>query len=206
MRRWALLPLLICLPLLLGQAAPDWRQDWDSIRRAAGQIEGLQAEFVQEKHLAILKAPLRSTGRFLFRKPLSLRWEYTEPLASVLLMADTGVKRFIRRDGAWLPDASEGLQAMQMVLEEIRLCLAGRYQDSQNFRAELKLTPRPRVILKPRSRELAKVISAIELHLAQAPGQLARVVIVESPKARTELIFSRVRLNPKLDDALFRNP
>ena len=60
--------------------------------RVAALLESLRArgafsaEFVEEKQLAVLAAPLRSRGRVEFVPPARLRWEVREPVASVLVV------------------------------------------------------------------------------------------------------------------------
>ena len=74
-----------------------WSSSWDSIRAAARDIQSIQADFTQEKHLQILSRPLQSHGRLIFAAPDRLRWEYQAPLPSVLLMDEGRIQRFVNR-------------------------------------------------------------------------------------------------------------
>ena len=71
-----------------------WADTWDGIRAAAERVESLSAEFVQAKHLPILTRPLVSRGVLYFRKPDSLRWEYRQPVRTILLMHKGDLRRY----------------------------------------------------------------------------------------------------------------
>jgi hypothetical protein len=88
-----------------------WSSSWDSIRAAARDIQAIQANFTQEKHLQILSRPLQSRGRLVFAAPDRLRWEYQAPLPSVLLMNAGQVQRFVKTGPTWTEDASAALPA-----------------------------------------------------------------------------------------------
>ena len=127
---WAI--ILIAAYLCLG-----WADSWEGIRAAAEKVDSISADFVQEKHLPILTKPLKSNGRLFYRRPDALRWEYTAPVKSVLLMHGGDARRFVQSDQGLVEDASVRLQAMQFVMPEISGWLGGRFQDNPMFNASL---------------------------------------------------------------------
>jgi outer membrane lipoprotein-sorting protein len=192
-----LLMLLTALPALA-----DWTASWESIQAAAGAVQAVEADFVQEKHLRILARPLTATGRFAYRTPDALRWEYRTPVRSVLLAADGRVRRFVQRGDALVADDSMGLAAVQVVVQDLTRWLKGRFDANPDFAAELE--PGGLVRLSPRRPELAAVIARIELQLASRPGVIETVTIVEDADNYTRLTFQNVRLREGLPDGLFR--
>ncbi len=64
---------------------PGWANTWDGIKARAMKIKSVKAEFIQEKHLKILKKPLISKGIFYYKSPGSLRWEYFSPVSAAFL-------------------------------------------------------------------------------------------------------------------------
>lgn len=179
-----------------------WADSWDELKAAAASVHSIQADFVQEKHLPILAQPLVSQGRFYFREPRSLRWEYSEPIRSILIMHAGRVRRYVADGSQWVSESGPGMEAMQMVLQEIAHWMAGRFDQNPSF--EARLEPGRRIVLTPRTASLGEVIQHIVLNLGPEPGIMAGVVIQEHPDAFTRLTFTRTRLNPPLDDALFR--
>lgn len=190
------LPLLALLCL-------GWADSWDGIRAAAGRVTSVQSAFIQKKHLPILDKPLESKGIFYYQAPRSLRWEYRQPVRSILLMHDGRVRRFSQSRGALREETGGGLDAMQVVMDEITQWLSGRFEENPIF--EARLMPERRIVLTPRRKEMSAVIMRIELMLSQQPGLMQSVLIYESPESWTELQFEDPLLNPAIDPALFRD-
>ena len=54
-------------------------QAFTTIGSASKNLQTILSDFIQEKHLAMLKDPLISCGRFGYEKPDTLYWEITKP-------------------------------------------------------------------------------------------------------------------------------
>ena len=192
--------MLLAAGLCLG-----WADSFDGIRGAAANVMAVQADFVQEKHLPILAKPLVSTGRLYYRRPDALRWEYTAPVKSVLIMHDGETRRFVESEqgGRLVEDASARMQAMQVVMPEISGWLSGRFQDNPLFDASL--CEGNRILMVPKDEGMQRFIQRIELVMAGTPGVIQEVLIFESEKAFTRMVFSDTHVNPDLDDRLFQD-
>ncbi|PID73910.1 MAG: hypothetical protein CSB33_01325 [Desulfobacterales bacterium] len=187
---------------LLLLCCAGWTDSWESIQVHCKAVSAVSAEFTQEKHLAILQRPLVSRGKFVFRSPNSLRWEYTEPVHGILLM-DRGAPRRIYDTGDGLKeDDSVSMEAMGAVLSEISLWLGGRFADHPRFTAGLK--PGGEILLTPRNEGMKTMIRSVTVRLSDTPGLIQEVEIWESPEARTRIIFSNAEINPNLPDDIFR--
>lgn len=192
--RWlALAAAFLCL---------GWADSWQGLRDTAATVSSVQADFVQEKHLPILARPLVSRGSFRYQKPGSLRWEYREPVPSILVMHDGRTRRFVGGPAGWTEESGRGLEAMQVVMEEISGWLAGRFADNPLFDARLESGRR--IVLVPKEEGLRRLIQRIELALADRPGVLQSVSVYESESAFTRMSFSNVVLNGAVAEAVFR--
>jgi len=196
-RLWAVVPALAAAALL----SIGWGQSWEDIRKAAGAIRSVEADFIQEKHLKILARPLAARGKFWFRMPGSLRWEYQSPLKSVLLMSGGVTRRFVNTGGEWAADDASRLQAMQVVIGEITRWLNGDFDGNPDFRAAL--TAGGEIVLTPKSEGIARIIEKIVLKLAPTPGVIDSVTIHEGPDAFTQLTFVNPALNAPIADSVF---
>lgn len=194
----------LLLPLLLLSAGLclGWADSWEGIRAAAEDVKAISADFVQEKHLPILARPLVSNGRFVYRRPDSLRWEYFSPVKSVLLMVDGKARRFVQSEQGLVEDVGARIQAMQFVMPEIGGWLSGRFEDNPMFDARLE--ENGRIVLTPRDEGMARFIQRIELHLSERPGVIEQVLIFEGEKAYTRMQFTDIQVNPVVEDRLFR--
>ena len=195
--------ILLAISLLAGALlCLGWTSSWESIQAAADTVTSVRADFTQEKHLPILKKPLISMGSFAYQAPGNLRWEYREPVRSILLMHQGETRRFLDSEGKLVPDQSAGLQAMSLVMDQITAWLGGRFDDNPMFASEL--VPGGKVLLTPTAEGMAKLIQKIELQFAAQPGAIDTVTIYEDENAFTRLIFRELSINPSLDEALFR--
>ncbi|MHB8910638.1 MAG: outer membrane lipoprotein carrier protein LolA [Syntrophales bacterium] len=195
----ALFGLIVLLPFLLA-----WADSWEGLREASRAITSVEARFVQKKTLPILAKPFVSSGRFIFQKPGSLRWEYDRPVRSVLLMHAGSVKRYLREGDTWREEAGGSLTAMQTVMEEILNWQQGRFDANPHFQASLEKGPETRIILVPKDPSWQKMIRRIELTLSrEQAGVMKSVRVVEDERSFTVLDFDQVRLNRPLPAALF---
>lgn len=192
--------ILISSTLLL----VSWADNWDELKQGSKKINSISSGFIQKKHLDILSKPLVSTGKLFFKRPSSLRWEYTSPIKSILLMHDSNIKRYIMQNGKLVPDRGLNLQAMQVVVQEISFWLSGEFDKNPNFIAELKRGNTSKIILTPREETLLKIIKKIEVFLSSEPGIIKKVLIFENRSNYTELIFSNPMVNKGIDDKKFK--
>jgi outer membrane lipoprotein-sorting protein len=164
-------------------------------------LQSIQADFIQEKHLEILIRPLVSTGTFTFQTPQSLRWEYLEPVPSVLLMHGDKIKKFVERDGQLVEDKGLRLDSMLVVLSQISNWLDGRFSDNDMF--TVSFIDERTVLLSPKDQGLAGLISKIELKLAAQKGFLDGVTIFEGPDSYTKMTFENRILNKAVPLSVF---
>jgi outer membrane lipoprotein-sorting protein len=191
------------LVLVLALFCVGWADSWEQLKTAAGTMTSVQAEFIQEKHLPILTKPLVSEGAFYYQSPRSLRWEYRRPVKSIMTVHDGRVRRFVSTgsDG-FHEETGGGIEAMQVVVEEITHWLAGRFDDNPMFESQLE--PGKRIVLIPKNDAFQKVIQRIVLNLGEQPGVMQSVVIYESENAFTKLTFKNTVLNAKIEDTIFQ--
>jgi outer membrane lipoprotein-sorting protein len=183
-----------------------WTASWDKFREASRQITSFEAQFVQKKTLPILARPFLSHGRFFFQTPASLRWEYDDPVRSVLLVHGGAVKRYLKDQGSWREDAGAALPALQMIFEEIMNWQMGRFETSLLFQASQPEGPDQRILLVPKDPSWSKMVRQVELMPSrEQAGVIKNVRVVEDDRSFTLLEFSRVQLNRSLPASLFVN-
>lgn len=193
--------LLLCFPL------PGRAANWEGVRNEAAKITSINARFTQSKYMSILSKPLVSQGRFHFQAPDSVRWEYSSPVKSILLMNRDGIKRFTQGNRGLVEDAAGSLSSMQVVLKEISQWSRGRFTENEHFSATLKGGKEPIIILTPKEKGMAKMISRIVISLSSdRPGVMKSVAIFENKGNHTFFSFTDVVINTPLDEALFRKP
>lgn len=174
----------------------------ERLEQPADKIQSVSADFVQEKHLKILAAPMLSTGKFYYKAPGSLRWEYFSPVRSILLSHEGKTRRYIIKNRKIIEDQSAGVQSMQIVMDEIVMWLSGRFDRNPDFNLEKR--DKKHIVLKPEKESFSRIIQRIEIRLSDRPGVIHSVMIHEGDDSYTRLEFKNVILNDALSDSLFK--
>lgn len=155
--------------------------------------------------MQILAKPLISRGRFYFQTPDSVRWEYTAPVRSVLLMHKGKIKRYTQGSKGFVEDRGGAVDSMQFILQEIGRWSKGRFNENEYFSATLKGGTGAHIILTPKEKGLAAMISRIVITPSpDRPGVLKSVTIVESEENYTLFEFTDSQLNAPIAESLFR--
>jgi len=150
--------------------------------------------------MKILVRPLISKGRFFFKGPASIRWEYLSPVNSVVMMHQGEVRRFFKKDGLVIRDSGANLQAMQVVMQNITRWLGGHFDKNPDFKMTLK---KNRIVLKP-SQPMPGMIDRIELLLSDRPGLIDTITIYEDKENYTKIEFRAMEINRPIADSLFQ--
>ena len=180
-------------------------QDWESLKDSFRNIRSVKAGFIQKRSLPILTKPLLSEGRFFFYTPDSLRWEYLNPLRSVMLQKGDTLKLYHFSEGKWKLEITQGADSRQMVLGEIRQWFQGRFDESKAFRHQYLSGPPARIILIPRE-GIDRFIHKIEIVLSARPGVIDRVEVEEPDGSRTSIEFRNVEVNSSISSEVFEKP
>jgi outer membrane lipoprotein-sorting protein len=202
MNRW-MTCFLLAAGLTLAGVAQGWTESWQAIRAAAQNVHSIETDFVQTKRLKILARPVVSRGKMSYRSPMQLRWEYSSPIQSVLIMNKGDVHRYLRRGDQFVADSSVNVDAMKVVLSEIHGWLEGKFTDSKTFRPTLQTGSPARVELVPIEPAMRQIIAKIVITLGSSEGVVESIDIVENEDASTRIEFVNTRLNMPLSDALF---
>jgi outer membrane lipoprotein-sorting protein len=195
-RFFSVIMLLVAACICIG-----WADTWEGVRGATGTIQTIRADFVQEKHLSILSRPFISKGVFYYQAPGSLRWEYTSPVRSILLMHKGRMRSYTETGKGLAEDSRMDPKGMQIILQEIALWLGGRFSDDPAFDAVLEAGGR--IVLTPKVKGFSKMIEHIDLILSDRPGIIESVEIYEGPDSFTRLIFLNTEINKVIEEALF---
>jgi outer membrane lipoprotein-sorting protein len=209
MKKWAWNKILyLCSAVTVAglvSVMPGHSQDWASLKESFRNIQSVKAEFLQERHLQILKDPLLSEGRFFYLASGSLRWEYLSPLRSVMLQKGDSIRLYHFSEGVWKQDMAQAVEARRMVLAEMSQWFQGRFEESKIFSHVYSPGPPGRVLLTPKE-GINRFILGIEIVLSDRPGVIDRVEIAEPGGSATRIAFRKVEINSNLPSDIFDRP
>ena len=178
--------LVFVCAFLLSQSL--WAFDEQDLAQQLAKIEVLRGEFVQEKFLRGLDAPLTSKGNFILAKQQGLLWNLQAPLVRSYRITATGIA--LRVADQWQLQTKQDAANRQSRLflavlagdqqgleEDFNFALSGDEHDWQ-----LVLTPKALLLQQIFTQIVIKgaaYVHSIELHETQGDRTLMRMENVE---------------------------
>ena len=160
---------------------------------AAEGIKTIQCNFTQTKHLKMLSQEQVSEGKMFCQQPDKLRWEYTSPRASTLVLEGTQAR---------LLKGSEQGTKSKFIGEMARLIMnsvAGKcLTDSKTFQVSAKEMPTEYVAtLIPLRKDMKRIYSKLILHFDIKLETVTEVELHEKSGDRTLIELHDIRINGK---------
>lgn len=172
------------------------------VEAKAASVKTLTCTLRQERHLAIFARPVIFQGRMALEKPDKLRWEFTSPIASVLIFNGTkGLKCSGNSEPQRFNLTTDPI--MQMVSKQIWTWVNGSYTTLQEQYRMVLLEPGPCLVLTANDPKIAKAISSVKISFNPDSLQPTTVRIQEPGGDHTVISFSDFILNQPLDQSLF---
>lgn len=209
MANWKKISLLLFL-LLLGhvQNTPALAADSKAlaafladVRSQSSQVRSFSCLFVQERHLALFARPVIFHGALFIIRPDHLRWEFTDPVPSVLIF--NGNKGIRCNDDA--PPVHFDLKSdpiMRMVAYQLWTWLDGDYEKLETM-YDLKLHNKYCLVIIPKEQGVVNVIATITITFDEKTMQPEMVEIVEPGGDLTRIRFHDYKLNVSFSEAVF---
>lgn len=171
------------------------------VEQNSATINSFSCDFIQVRHLTIFPQPVKFSGRLSLTRPDSLRWEFVEPLPSVLVM--NGKKGLKCSDQGPVREFSlEADPVMRLVAEQLWAWTSGSYRDLQDD-FDFELLPGPILVFSPGETGAGTFISKIKVLFDPEFLQPQEVEILEPGGDRTVISFSGYSRNIKFPSTLF---
>ena len=164
-------------------------------------FQTMQCDFRQEKKSALFNEVSVSEGVMYFRKPSSLRWEYTKPTVSVVVMEGAKVK-VTDADGK---EQGKGGRMYRQMAALITGVVSGKeLDDGKNFKSGFYVGANAYWIkLTPANRRLKVFFNHLELTLDKQKMVAVKMFMNEKEGDSTTITFSNHKVNASIDDKMF---
>lgn len=178
----------------------------DRIDAAAKETRTLKAEFSQKNRMKLFRQELVQKGRLYFRAPRQIRWEYTAPDPSVLVL--DGQKATMRTPGA-APQVFdlERDATLRAVFDQLLTFVGGGSIAGARAGYSLETggtAQRPTLVLVPRPEgPIAKAFTRIELTFDDHT-QVRAIRLVEKNGDEKTIDFQRLERNGTLPRDAFQ--
>lgn len=185
------------------------------LRAAQADVRTLAADFTQRNRVKLFRQELTSQGRLIYDKgdkgdpparPARLRWEYTAPDPSLLLLI--GERAELRAPGQAPRTFDTGRDGtLRAVFDQMGLWLgSGAVQTARrdNTLSVAGTAAAPTLVLIPREgTALARVFARVELRLDGKTLLLRGLLLQERSGDEKEITLSRVQRNPVVPAGTF---
>jgi len=174
------------------------------IQYEQARMETLRSEFSQLKESELLLEPEVSKGRFWFRAPDAVRWDFTEPDETRVVVRDGSMLTWFQDQGT-AERVDVGGRA-DRIMEY--LSATNSLETLQRYFTIQAVFPRDgespfKLKLDPRFKRVRKRLESMTIHLDRKGYFPVYVEYVEPGGDRTEFTFQQVEKNVELEDELF---
>lgn len=147
-------------------------------------IQSLQGHFIQQKKIAVLPAPLNSTGQFRFEQGREVIWEVLTPVKNTVHLTPKGISFEDSQHSQAVPQQA-GVEVVARIFMGV---IAGELESLDSY-FEVRATGDVKhwqLVLTPRSQNLAAYIQNITLQGSEFTEQLD---IAETNGDKTNIRF-----------------
>jgi len=163
----------------------------------------LQADFRQEKELALLSKPEVSTGTFIFSRPSNVLWTYTSPKRVQMVIADGVMTTYYadlakaeRIDVKRFEDRIFKYMGASGAIDELARYFDFTFTDS-------KSKPVYVLDLTPKNRAVSKRVQRIKLWIDKTTYLTSKIEYVEGDGDITRYEFTNLRINEPVPNSRF---
>lgn len=158
---------------------------------AAEEIKVIQCSFTQTKHSKMLAGEQVSQGKMFCRQPDQLRWEYTSPRPSTLILDGTKAQ-LVKGDA----DSGSRNRFVGELARMIMNSVAGKcLTDNKAFQVSAKETPTEYIAtLFPLKKEMKHLYAELILHFDIKQSTVTQVELHEKNGDRTIIELHDIRI------------
>ena len=182
-------------------------QDESEFKRKTREITEnsltMTSDFIQEKHLSFMSEPIITKGKFRYKKPNRVRWEYTEPFSYILIINEDQL--LIDDEGHQNKIDLGNNDMFKQINKIVSNALMGKVMDdSEQFAHTLEASETEfKINLVPIDKSLEKYIKTIEVYFDKKTLIVSSVMLEESSEDYTKIKFINKVLNAPIEDQEF---
>lgn len=200
----------LCAAVVTSTASAAKKADPDAletvvrkVQEQQRQMNTLQADFRQEKVLALLAKPEVSTGSFVYSRPNNVLWSYESPRKVQMLIANgqlttyyPELKKAERIDVKRFEDRIFRYMGATGAIDELSRYFEFTFTNKPSEPAYL-------LDLKPKSGAVAKRVRRIKLWIDKKTYVTSRIEYTEGDGDITRYEFTRIRVNQPVEQNRF---
>lgn len=175
----------------------------NAFSKKAENIHSIQAYFKQDKYIAYLDASVVSEGLFYFRKPNSIRWEFTNPYQYIIIV-NKGILHIHDAKGEmnFKKQQNEIFDQLNILVQN---SLSGNVFSENLYETSLMENGTDyRLTVVPTQEKVIELIAKVEIIFDKQNLNVESLTIYETSSDITTISFSNRQYNKSLDKKLFK--
>ena len=165
----------------------------EKMTSAAEKIKTVQCDFTQTKQSKMLQGEQVSKGKMFCQQPDKLRWEYTSPRPSTLVLEGTEA-RLLKGNEQGARNKFIGEMARMIMNSVAGKCLT----DSKSFQVSAKELPTKYVAtLVPQKKDMKRLYTKLVLHFDIKQETVTEIELHEKNGDKTLIELHDIRINGK---------
>lgn len=182
--------------------ASDPAKSLETIKAFTKDVKSFRSSFEQTKELAMMTTDLKSSGALAYSEDLGMRWEYTAPNASVLIMTE---EKTMLKEESGVRDLASTNAIMKRVEKMVESCLDGSILSDDSYKTKVyESESHLKAELLPQKRRMKEMASSIEIVFSKENGVLSTLSLTDAAGDKTIVQFSEPSINGKMDSGLFK--
>jgi outer membrane lipoprotein carrier protein len=173
------------------------------VQLAQAKTNTLQADFRQEKSLALMAKPEVSTGRFIYSKPNNVLWTYDAPKRVTMLIADgmlttyyPDLKKAERIEVKSYQDRIFKYMGASGAIDELGAWFNFTFTNTSD-------KPYYALDLDPKSKTIAKRVRHIRIYIDKTSYLTTQFEYTEGDGDKTRYEFTNVKVNAPVEQSRF---
>jgi outer membrane lipoprotein-sorting protein len=175
----------------------------NKIEEVSKNTSTISADFTQLKEMQYLDAALESSGKFRFKSPNKVLWEYTEPFLYKVIIND-GKLNLISEDKENQFDMNSN-EIFQQINELLVIAVTGEIKSTKNYTIEFyENADFYLAALSPKSAEISQMINQMELYFDKKSLQVVKIRMIEASGDFSLISFKNQLINAPIDEDIFQ--
>ena len=193
MKRFILSVVYCLLPVVMAAQGLSEQKMIEKMAAAAEKIKTVECSFTQTKQSKMLRGAQVSEGKMFCQQPDKLRWEYTSPQASTLVL-DGAEARLLKGNEQEARNKFIGEMA-RMIMN----CVAGKnLTDNKTFQVSAKEMPTEYVAtLVPQRKDMKRLYTKLVLHYDLKQETVTEIELYEKNGDRTLIELHDIQINKR---------
>lgn len=188
---------------MIAQQTTDEASIRQKINTAASQLQSMECEFVQTKHLKMLNDKMVARGKMYYSQASKLRWEYASPYTYTFILNNTKVM-MSKGDYNDVVDVNQSKVFREIARVMMNSVVGKCLDDKRDFQTDIIATGSEWVVtMIPVNKNIKQMFAQIVLHFDISRAMVYTVELLEKNGDRTVIELKNIITNQQIDETVF---